>query len=312
MAASRKYAHLLRHLVVFETACRTKNFSRAGEELGISRVAVSRQIAQLEAYLDTRLFTRAHRSVHPTRAGAELASFVEPALASITEGLEKIRHPKSARRLKVTTTAAFATLWLMPRLVGFSAEHPDIEIDLAVSDRYLDLDADEIDIAIRYGPHAPTGAVPLAREMIVPVWSPSYEPRTPLTRPQDLLSERLLQLSGRYRPEARWDHWFATRGLDFPGARLSTQVDSYITMLHAALEGQGIALAGNPLIDTHLAEGRLLTMQGAEPLARDIYWLVIGNARHAGAAAFASWIAAFFSAENPLAPASVHAESQPA
>lgn len=292
---SRNHAHFLRHLVVFEVACRSENFSRTGEELGMSRVAVSRQIAELEAYLDTRLFVRGHRSVHPTQAGADLASIVEPALSSIATALERLQDPAEGSRLRVTTTVAFGTLWLMPRLADFSARHPQIEIDLVVSDRYLDLDSNDLDIAIRYGPDAPDGAEALTRETIVPVWSPAYTPHSPLVTPNDLLSERLLQLGGHYRAEARWEHWFATQGLEFPGAALSTQFNSYVTMFHAVFEGQGIALAGTPLIDAPLADGRLVKLASTPALPRDFYWLVC-RPGHPSAEIFAAWIRSHFQA----------------
>ncbi|WP_226778889.1 LysR substrate-binding domain-containing protein [Oceaniglobus trochenteri] len=299
MARTRKHAHILRHLVVFATACRTENFTRAAEELGVSRVAVSRQIAELEAHLETRLFERAHRQVHPTRAGADLEAVVGPALAAITEALERLREPEPVGRLNVTVTAAFANFWLMPRLAAFSTLHPSTEINMIVSDRYLDLADDDIDIAIRYGPNAPPGGVPLIQEMIFPVWSPSYEAQTPLQDPEDLLSERLLQLGGHYRPQARWEHWFAQSGLHFPGASPGTLFDSYITMLQAAVEGQGIALAGNPLIDAYLSDGRLVRMETARPLPRDVYWLVTRSTDRPEAVAFATWIADLFREGQP-------------
>jgi DNA-binding transcriptional LysR family regulator len=298
MAKPREHAHLLRHLVVFVTACRTENFTRAAEELGVSRVAVSRQIGELEAHLDTRLFERGHRQVHPTHAGAELDSVVTPALAAITEALDRMREPAPVRRLKVTATAAFANLWLMPRLASFITGHPSIEIDLIVSDRNLDLDDDGIDIAIRYGPEAAPGAVRLTQEFIAPVWSTTYEAQTALRAPEDLLSERLLQLSGKYRPQARWEHWFTQCGLAFPGAAKGIQFDSYTTMLQAAIEGQGVALAGNPLVDAYLADGRLVRME-TPPLPRDVYWLVVRAHDSPEAAAFAAWIATFFSGSAP-------------
>lgn len=82
---------------------------------------------------------------------------------------------------------------------------PEVEINLIVSDRYLDLDAEKIDVAIRYTPRPPAsrGWMPLFREHIFPVYSPGYAAQTPMENVADLLQERLLYLSGRYRSEGR-------------------------------------------------------------------------------------------------------------
>ncbi|UOA32972.1 Glycine cleavage system transcriptional activator [Sulfitobacter sp. DSM 110093] len=295
MANPSDHAHFLRHLVVFSTACRAENFSRAAEELGVSRVAVSRQIADLEAHLDTPLFERGHRTVHATAAGLALDSVITPALVDVTEALDRLRSPDGIRRLKVTVTSAFANYWLMPRLAEFSEQRPDIEIDLAVSDRYLNLEAEAIDLAIRYAPEEPPGARFMTQESILPVWSPDYPAQTALETPKDLLSERLMHLSGLYRPEAKWENWFSVRGMELPADPQGLQFNSYFTMLQAALEGHGVALAGNPLVERFLADGRLKRMNGVSPLARDTYWLVVRTDERPETAAFADWIMRHFS-----------------
>jgi DNA-binding transcriptional LysR family regulator len=291
MANHRKDAHLLRNLVTFEVASRSNSFTKAAEELGITRVAVSRHIADLENDLGPALFVRGHRDVSLTTAGKLLAQEVNPALARISDALARQRAAVSSARLSVTVTSAFATYWLMPRLADFGAAHPDIEVNLVVSDRYLDLSAEGIDIAIRYmpDPNDPQRWKKILEEAIFPVWSPKYRARTTLTTAADLRQERLLYLSGRYRPEARWRHWFNFQGIDAPEERSGVQVNTYINMLQAAIEGQGIALAGHPLVDRYLADGSLLRMEGIKPLLRDNYYLNC-RTRSESAEVFCRWL----------------------
>lgn len=275
MASLRKDAHLLRQLVTFEVASRSQSFTRAAEEMGVTRVAVSRHIAELEANLGKSLFVRGHRDVTLSSAGEAFADAVNPALERIADALEQHRAVAGNQRLSVTVTSAFATYWLMPRLVHFGALHPDTEINLVVSDRYLDLAAESIDIAIRYmpPPSDPKNWRPILQEAIFPVFSPKYRPRTGLATASDLREERLLYLSGRYRVEARWRYWFRAQGIPPPEEQSGVQVNTYINMLQAAIEGQGIALAGYPLVDRHLADGSLVKMDGIEPLPRENYYL---------------------------------------
>lgn len=268
--------------------------------MGVSRVAVSRQIAELEEAIGQQLFVRNHRTVTLTRQGEAFAASVGPAMQTIGEALDRHRRATGLRRISVTVTTAFATYWLMPRLIDFGARHPDIEVNLVVSDRYLDLEAEAIDVAVRYTPDVPTasGWSPLMQETILPVYSPRYEPRTALERVEDLLNERLLYLSGRYRPEAGWNHWFSRHGLLAPEAGSKVLVNTYINMLQAAIEGQGIALAGRPLVDRYLEDGTLLTPPAIAPLQRDNYYLFLRPGQES-AVTFGAWIGAQMTGDQP-------------
>jgi len=292
MADLRRDAHLFRNLVVFEAATRCDNFTRAAESLGITRVAVSRQIAELEAELGCRLFVRAHRSIKLTAAGEQLAHSVNPALRSISKALDNQRASKGSQRITVTVTSAFATYWLMPRLADFSRSNPAIEVNLVVSDLYLDLDGENIDVAVRYMPASLTDASwrPLMREHIFPVYGANYSPRTSLKAPSDLLSERLLHLSGSYRPEAGWAHWFQTQNLPVPEERTGIYVNTYLNMLQAAVEGQGIALAGPPLIEDMLDAGTLVALKHTSPIERDSYYVRNRSPHSPSSQSFERWL----------------------
>lgn len=291
MANLRPDAHLLKNIVTFEVASRTHSFTRAAEEMGVSRVAVSRQIAELEQSVGQVLFVRGHRDVSLTAAGEAFAHTVNPALEQISDALVQQRALSGTSRLSVTMTSAFATYWLMPKLADFGAKHPDVEVNLVVSDRYLDLAAEGIDIAIRYTPTPPEGSEwrKILRESIFPVFSPRYQARTPMAGAKDLLGENLLYLSGRYRVEASWMYWFQQQGLPPPDEGRGVRVNTYINMLQAAIEGQGIALAGHPLVDRYLADASLLRMPSIAPLPRDSYYLACRSEAES-AQLFCDWL----------------------
>lgn len=283
---------MLRNLVTFEAVCRSQNFTHAATELGITRVAVSRQIADLEESIQQTLFSRMHRKVVLTAAGQEFANSVNPALEEISHALNRHRYERGGSRLSVTITTAFATFWLMPRLVDLGSRFPELEVNLVVSDRYLDLAAENVDIAVRYMPAPPEGDgwTRLMREEIFPVYSPKYVARTNLESAADLLSERLLFLSGQYRPEARWGHWFKTRDLPQPDEKSGVTVNTYINMVQAAIEGQGIALAGFPLINGYLEDGSLRRIKGVEPLQREYYYVLNRSPRKPQTKTFCDWL----------------------
>ena len=292
MANLRNSLTKLRHLITFEAASRNSNFTRAAEELGVSRVSVSRQIAELEEHLSTKLFYRDHRMVRLTQAGRALETEVSPALHQIATALQNVSERTGRSRLTVTTTSAFATYWLMPRLVGFSNLHPGIELNLVVSDRMLDLAAEGIDVAIRYSKTRPDmeNVTPLLQEVVFPVVSPRYQMRSALQGPEDLLKENLLHLSGIYRPGARWPNWFRKNGITLPSEESGVVSNTYINMLQAAIAGHGVALAGHPLVDPYLEDETLVKLDGFMELQRDYFYLIDATENRSDAKAFCEWL----------------------
>ena len=294
MANLRKTLIKMPHLITFEAASRNINFTRVAEEFGVTRVSVSRQIAELEETIGVRLFHRGHRKVSLTMAGHALASEVCPALHQIAGAMQNVAASSGEARLCVTATAAFATYWLIPRLVDFTNRYPEIELNLVVSDRMLDLDTEGVDIAIRYSDRPPQwkNVTKLLQERVFPVVSPKYRARTSLAGPEDLLSENLIHLSGIYRPGARWSNWFRLNNLLPPPESSGVVMNTYINMLQAAIAGHGIALAGYPLVDSYLADGSLRKLNGFLEYDRDFFFLIDTTNHREDARCFCEWLLA--------------------
>lgn len=137
-------------LRAFEAAARLGSFKDAADELSVSPTAVSHHIRGLEQALDVQLFVRETRSVHLTETGRRLSERMATAFTEITDALSEVHATE--HELTVTTTPAFAALWLVPRLEAFQAAHPDIRFRLESGTAPVDLARDRrIDVAIRYG-----------------------------------------------------------------------------------------------------------------------------------------------------------------
>src|SRR5690554_3255815 len=106
----------LNALRAFEAAARHASFSHAATELGVTHGAVSRQIANLEAYLGTALFRRGSRRIALTPEGEALLPSVAAAFELLTAGVAKVSSARRARPLVVSCIATFAMRWLIPRL----------------------------------------------------------------------------------------------------------------------------------------------------------------------------------------------------
>ena len=146
MDKALKNINLLRS---FECAARHQSYSKAASELCISQAAVSQQMRQLETALDSQLFIRKGKNMLLTEKGKTLFQAAEQAFSILRKSINEIKAEGIAGRLTITSTQAFMTLWLMPKLHKFSALYPEIEISVMASPGFEDLKQQHIDLAVR-------------------------------------------------------------------------------------------------------------------------------------------------------------------
>lgn len=251
----------LNSLVAFEASARHLSFTRASQELRISREAVSRHIRILERHLDTKLFHRLHRALALTPEGADLQVAVHEGLQQIARSSSKIRRRDDPRLVTVNTTVAISSFWLTPRLPTFRERHPDAELRVMVSDLPLDLLDQGVDLALWYGDGRWPGmeAVHLFDTETFPVCTATYlEKNPPITQPADLLDHTLLSLDGPQHATENWAWWLEEAGVEPPQPRRSLGSDNYANVIQATLDAQGIALGFSGIIDGLLATRTLV------------------------------------------------------
>lgn len=138
-------------LRIFHVVAEVGSFTRAGETLNLSQSAVSRQIGALEKSLNVTLFHRHARGLILTEQGDLLHRTVQEIFTKLNR--TKARLSESTERpqgpLKITTTVAFGSVWLTPRIKEFLEMYPDIKVSLVLADNELDLAMREADVAIR-------------------------------------------------------------------------------------------------------------------------------------------------------------------
>jgi DNA-binding transcriptional LysR family regulator len=250
-------------LAAFEAAARHLSFTKAASERFVTQSAMSRQIRALEEDLGVPLFRRHHRALTLTDAGAKLHAACHAAFAPLRRTVTELRAPSAREVLALTTTPGLASLWLIPRLPAFTRAHPGIDVRLDTSFAKRNLRADGFDLALRYGP---IGAVPgqqLFEETVQPVCSPRLLARDdpPLRQPADLARHTLLQTTESAAPglPVDWASWLNAVGLPDLQPAASLRFSSLGDAIAAAVDGQGVALGRRPIVDTLLADGRLVT-----------------------------------------------------
>ncbi|MER9202331.1 LysR substrate-binding domain-containing protein [Mesorhizobium sp. M0933] len=254
-------------LITFEAAARHLSFTNAAEELRVSQAAVSLAIKGLEADLGVDLFVRHHKRIVLTEAGQRFYSDVAMGLGHIARSAEAVRRTTEDKHVVLSSSTAFASHWLIPRLPDFRAQHPEIEIRIQTADRDTDLEPDPHLIGVRRG----LGDWPSYRafrfgdENLIPVCSPSYLAQHGMPRElADIKKRTLIHLDEPHRPRPTWKDWFAHFGVEFDDGGEGLRLNDYSLVVQAAIGGQGIALGWTHIIDHPLTEGLLVPAHSAK------------------------------------------------
>ena len=282
----------------FEAAARLLSFTLAAAELNLTQSSVSRQIAALERQVGKALFVRRTRALELTAAGTQLQQAVRQALNAVDLCVDEIRGTGRQRRVTLTTYASFASLWLAPRLAQFQRAHPGIEIRLDASDRAVDLQAEDVDLAIRWMPPGPLppGAVVLVEDVVTPAISPRLLSAMVLREPSELARWPLLDLDEVVRGAQllNWSTWFDYAGAGSVEPAAGRLVFSFVDQaVHAAVRGQGVALVRSPFLQDYVASGDLVMPFPALLMPSNYRHVLIRHpqaARRPHVAAFLDWL----------------------
>lgn len=298
----RKLPHL-DPLIAFEAAARLSSFALAARELNVTAPAVSQQIKSLETSLGVSLFQRGHRSVHLTDRGRLFQNSVSIALTHLANAADEVRIDDDFQHLDIVTDTSIASMWLVPALHRFEAQHPECTIRLTTTDVQADLLGADFQVAIVHGQGNWVGydCAALFEEEVFPVCAPGY-----LERFQDglkldgLPSADLLDLEYEQWHWMNWAIWLTETGLALPDARRRMKLNNYPLVIDAACNGSGLALGWKHLVDDHLATGTLVRPVAETVKTQNGYYMIwpFNTAMTPMAAAFHDWTMAEFGADN--------------
>jgi DNA-binding transcriptional LysR family regulator len=249
----------LEDLRSFAEVVESGGFTRAARRLGVSKSVISRRIARLEDELGSRLLSRTTRGLSPTEAGLELKARSERILTELEEAREAVASQGSevVGRLRLSAPLSFGVLHIAPVLTEIARKHPRLEMDVAYSDRIVDVVGEGFDAAIRIGALKDSSLVArrLAPVRGVVVASPDYLARNGRPRtPRDLTGQQCLIYTGSSTLD--WVFRSGKRTIAVrPEGRLRT--DNGEVMRQWAIEGLGIAALPSFLASDALAEGKL-------------------------------------------------------
>jgi len=242
-------------LKVFHAAAEAGSFTHAGEQLGLSQSAVSRQVSALEQELNVPLFHRHARGLILTEQGDLLYRTAHDVFMKLEAARTKLTdsREKPNGELRVNTTQGIGVHWLTPRLGEFYDLYPDIRINLITGDEELDLAMREADVAIRL--RQPVQPDLIQRKLFSMHFhayaSPEYLKRsgTPHS-PQDLDRHRIMVLGGNAPNYLQDVHWLTKLGRDGKEPRVPWFViNNVLGLLRACQRGLGIAMLPDYLVE---------------------------------------------------------------
>lgn len=281
----------------FEAVARLGTFTMAADELKVLQPSVSRRIAKLENELGVHLVRRTRPRVTLTHAGETLLKASQCTINQMTETLAAIKQRPKQSPLVINTTIGLASSFLLPRLNAFNSLYPDVNIELISRDVNDAYEIENVDLITVFGTADKVPGVSsqlICQEKMIAVASPAY-----MLQHQQSFGEpdchRLLHLvSGNYGDD--WNIYFEGTDYQVPAPSTNQNFTSYMVYLHAALNGQGIVLGPQFMLEQYLDSGDLVKADPRFVNTQRGYYacLTRRGARHQPAVNFANWLVGLF------------------
>lgn len=245
--------------------------TRAADELNLTQSAVSRQIANLEAYVRQPLFSRVKKRLYPTEAALQFTRNLTPLLEELEqETMRLISAQVENKMLKLGLLPTFGSRWLIPRLANFTEKHPDIHLNIVTGLTFNDFAAAGVDVAVIYGGGDFPGfeSTRIMDEQIVPVIAPDN------FQDPDIMSYEHLQMATR--PTA-WDDWLMGRKIDRSSRAFGPKFENFTMMIEAVRSGLGVAVLPYMYVEGDIKRGKLIAPFGDPVSSTNGYYLAIAD-----------------------------------
>lgn len=247
----------LNPLRTFAVASRHKSFTDAARQMGITQVAVSRQIAILEGYLGVQLFERGARSVKLTEHGRSFGHEIAPIFDSLEMATMHVLTQERQKRINLRIYPTLAHHWLFPDLSAFNEAFPDYEVRLDTTVEPLDFRGTHLDVAIQLGEGhwKDAKARRLFPERLDVVCSPSYAEKLGRVSTKGTRLPVTL-IHSRYRRRA-WNDWMEMTGVNIE-ARRDVEYETSLLAYSAAIAGIGLSVGQIDILENELNSGNLV------------------------------------------------------
>jgi LysR family glycine cleavage system transcriptional activator len=262
----------LNALRAFEAVAAHLSFTDAARSLNVTTAAVSSHIKSLEEFLETPLFVRHSRSVRLTPQGARLLPGVQRGMGELTRAVDQLRQDRTSGLLNISLLGSFLQKWLLPRLGDFYQKYPEVDLRFNASRELIDFMQTDFHAAVRYGggQWSNLQAEKMLDDWVFPVTSPALLAKLgPINTLGDLNKYPLLHSASE-----PWMDWLRRVGGDTTRVERGPVMDDSASLLAAAEQGHGLALARWSLVAGDLAAGRLVRPTAQSVRQHNSYYFV--------------------------------------
>lgn len=270
----RRHLPTFTSLLCFDASARHLNFTRAAEELNLTQSAVSRQVRNLEEFVQCELFHRIKKRLILTQDGEHYANAIAQHLNGLeSETLKLITGDQNDTRLNVGTFPTFGSRWLIPKLNDFTRKHPDIQFNMITGIEPFNFNKQDIDVAIQHGDGLwdDVVAIKLEDETVVAACAPSLVEKATELTPKSVLNYSLLNLQTR---QYAWPEWLNAQDITYSSTISGPRFETFSMMIRAASAGIGVAIIPKMYIEDELASRQLISPFGPAIKSQRGYYLV--------------------------------------
>lgn len=269
----------LNALRAFEMAGKHLNIARAAQELGVSSGAISQQVHALEKWIGCRLFKRSNRGLEFTEPGRSYFDDVTGALSNIRNATRRVGRPEVRKGLVISVTASFAMKFLLPRITEFRLLWPDVDISITTIELVNEYHSEDGDVGIRYGLAKQAGmwCKEILRDELMLVASPGLLKQENVELEVNRLDRFPLLIDQHpkvIKDYPSWEDYLRHMGLNWSHELKFREFSQQWMVIEAAINGEGIALAKQSLVQSDIDEGKLVSMSQEKLELESGYYLL--------------------------------------
>ncbi|MGI9946081.1 LysR substrate-binding domain-containing protein [Vibrio hyugaensis] len=279
----------LNSLKAFEATARLQSFTKAAEELNVTRAAVSQQVKSLEVYLDATLFERNGAKLLLTQAAHDYLPVVSHVFQSLSVATLHLFSRQRHTQLTLHVAHSFCVQWLIPRLADFHRQYPDIRFKISTTANAVPSSSDIADVEIinGYGNWQSKQAVKLTDENWIVVASPGFLHLNPMSNLSELAHTAKLATGGY---QETWQSWFAYHGYEGELAPMVAEFEHSLLSIEAAVNQLGVLLVRDFLVNEHLRQGSLVRIGEWSMPSRGAHYMMVKHGEKPHVDAFTKWL----------------------
>ena len=271
----------LNDMAIFATIVKYKSFTKASADLEIAKSTISIKLSKLEELLDTKLINRTTRSMSLTKAGEILLKHCNNMLEEAALAEANLKHYTSnlSGKLKISHPEITGQFLLPNLITEFQKQYPKVEIEVIVSDQFVDILNENIDFSFRTGVLKDSGLIArkIGSEKRCMVASPSYLKNSPLIScPNDLSQHMLL----KHSQMINWPLQTKEDEFKYQVKNVNFSSNSLLLIFNMSLAGNGIALVPYYLASPYIKTNVLELVLPSWNVTTDNYYLIYNSGNH--------------------------------